>query len=203
MTRAKRGRLSSLDLLPIEAQPFVRDAFRELGDRKRPAEDIRAELNAHLLGIENAKPISRSAFNRKSLFLAEYGANIAHAREIAATFAERFGEDPNSDVGLLINETIKTIIFDVLMNRAMSDDETSMKLLKEAALTLQRLEMAKQSNVRTRVEIEEKIVTKAADVVEESARAAGLTPERARDIRHKVLGLMPPKPAPLPEGKAA
>lgn len=203
MEKAKRGRLSYMDMLPEEARPFVRAAYNALGARDRPAEDIRAELNQHLLGIPDAKPISRSAFNRKSLYLAEYGANIAQGREIAAIFAERFGEDPNSDVGLLINETMKTIILDVLMNRAMSDDETSMKLLKEASLTLQRLEQARHSNARTRVQIEQNIVEKAADVVEESAKAAGLSPEKARDIRYKVLGMMPPANTPQPEGKAA
>jgi hypothetical protein len=123
MAKTRRGRLSSIDLLPEQAEPHVLAALKELRERKKPQQQILAELNAALADY-GIKPISRSAFNRKALWLAAYGRQLEHAREIAAILAERLDEVPAGDVGLLLGETLKTIIFDVL-SRPRSPSATS------------------------------------------------------------------------------
>jgi Protein of unknown function (DUF3486) len=183
---AKRGRLSSMDLLPEDAWPHVREALDALADRKLPQEKIRETFNAHLLAL-GYDPVSRSAFNRKSLSLAKIGENIRQAREMAAIFAEKMDDMPDGDVGMLINEMVKVIIYNMTEDIAAKDIEVGAKLLKEVSLTLHRLEQAGNISVKRRREIELRASAKAADVVEKVAKERGLSAETAEAIKNKVL----------------
>jgi hypothetical protein len=149
MAKGKRGRLSSIDLLPDEARPHVIAAMAALKERQRSQDEIRDELNTHLLALGCA-PISKSAFNRKALWLAGYGEQLTQAREVAAILAEKLNEAPAGDVGLLLNETIKTMVYDVIMEGSLDEESSSIGMLKEAALTLFRLEQARKISVVTR-----------------------------------------------------
>ena len=115
--QGKRGRLSKIDLLPEEAWPHVKAALAHLAAAKRTAESIREELNGHLLAI-GCDPISSSSFNRKSLQLAKIGADISRAREMAAVFAEKLTDMPEGDVGMLINEMCKVILYNMTADAA-------------------------------------------------------------------------------------
>lgn len=183
-----RGRLSSIDLLPDEAFPHVREAIEQLKARKLPQETIRETLNQHLLAL-GLDPVSRAAFNRYSLSLAIQGDRIMRAREIASIFAEKMSDAPTDDIGLLINETIKTLVYDIITAMTLDDEAASMKQLKEAALTLQRLEQAKVHKVAGDVKRKEKLVNDAAEAATVAAKAAGLSEETAEAIKAKILGI--------------
>ncbi len=189
---SKRGRLSSIDLLPEEAHPHVRAAIDALTQRKRPQDDIREELNGHLLAL-GFNPVSRSAFNRKALALSEVGERIRQGREMAAIFAEKMDEAPQGDVGLLINETIKTLVYDVIMDQALSDSSASMKMLKEASITLFRLEQARKISVKVHGEITDRVIEQTSEVVEAAVKERGLSRETAEDIKAKILGIAKPQ----------
>lgn len=185
---AGRGRLSSIDLLPDEATPHVRDAIEALKERKRLQEDIREELNTHLLAL-GLKPISRSAFNRKALQVAAYGRQLIQAREVAAIMAEKLDQAPDSDVGLLLGETIKSLVYDVVMNESLEDGAASVVVLKEASLALQRLERARHTNVRTRSEIEREIAARAIRALDDAADAGKIDIEAAQRAR-QIMGFV-------------
>jgi Protein of unknown function (DUF3486) len=185
---AKRGRLSSIDLLPEEAHPHIRDAIEALTKRMAPQESIREKLNGHLLAL-GLDPISRSAFNRKSLALAKIGENIRAAREMAAVFAEKMDDMPEGDVGMLINETIKVLIYNMTQDIAAMDIEVSAKMLKELSLTLHRLEIAGKVSVARREQIEQRTQAKANQVVDAVAKSRGLSAETAEAIKSKILGI--------------
>jgi Protein of unknown function (DUF3486) len=185
---AKRGRLSSIDLLPEEAHPHIREAIEALNKRERPQDEIRGELNAHLLAL-GCEPISRSAFNRKSLALAKVGEKIRQAREMAAVFAEKLDDMPDGDVGMLINETIKVLIYDLTQNVVSLDVELSAKMLKDISLALHRTEMAGKVSVQRRKQIEDHTHAKANAVVDAVAKERGLSAETAEAIKSKILGI--------------
>lgn len=86
-------------------------------------------------------------FNRKALWLASYGEQMIRAREVAAIMAEKLEEAPQGDVGRLLNETLKTLIFDVLSEASLSDNSASMKMLVQAAEALRDLECAREMSV--------------------------------------------------------
>lgn len=188
-TKRGRGRLSSIDQLPREAEPFVAAAIKALNDHNRTAEDIREELNHHLLGLADCKPVSRSAFGRYSLQLALNGRRIHEAREIAAIFAERMDEIPEGDIGLLLVETIKTMIYDVMMDATLDGESASIKMLVTAAEAVERLEKARNANVRTAKLKRDNFVEDAATAAVEAATKRGLSAETVDQIKHAVLGV--------------
>jgi hypothetical protein len=192
MAIQKRGRLSSIDLLPEQAEPHVLAALKALRERKKPQQQILAELNAALADY-GIRPISRSAFNRKALWLAAYGRQLEHAREIAAIVAEKLDEAPAGDVGLLLGETLKTIIFDVLSEASLSDESASMKMLAQASIALRNLEQARRMSVQTRQKIMTDFVRKAGEAVEKVAEQRGLTAETVEVIKAQILGVRAPE----------
>jgi hypothetical protein len=192
MAKSKRGRLSSIDLLPEQAEPHVLAALKALRERKKPQQQILAELNAALADY-GIKPISRSAFNRKALWLAAYGLRLQHTREIAAIVAEKLDEVPAGDVGLLLGETLKTIIFDVLSEASLSDESASMKMLAQASIALRNLEQARRMSVQTRQKIMTDFVRKAGEAVEKVAEQRGLTAETVEVIKAQILGVRAPE----------
>jgi hypothetical protein len=192
MAKQRRGRLSSIDLLPAQAEPHVLAALKALRERKKPQQQILAELNAALADY-GIRPISRSAFNRKALWLAAYGRQLEHAREIAAIVAEKLDEAPAGDVGLLLGETLKTIIFDVLSEASLSDESASMKMLAQASIALRNLEQARRMSVQTRQKIMTDFVRKAGEAVEKVAEQRGLTAETVEVIKAQILGVRAPE----------
>lgn len=186
--KTRRGRLSSIDLLPEVAEPHVARALADLKKRQKPQAQILDELNASLadLGIQS---ISRSAFNRKALWLASYGEQLTRAREIAAVLAEKLDEAPEGDVGLLLGETLKTLIFDVLSEASLSNCSASMKMLAQAAEALRDLERARELSVKTRSQIMRDFTRKAEAAVDRIAQERGLGRDTVAAIKRQILGI--------------
>jgi hypothetical protein len=187
MAKAHRGRLSSIDLLPEEAEPDIAWAFEEIKARRHPQLQILAELNKRLAD-RGIKGLSKSAFNRKVLWLIGHGEAILRAREIAAVLAEKLEEVPEGDVGLLLNELVKSIVFDILSN-AQITDSVSMNMAVNAAVALDKLENARRLSVGTRDKIAKTFATKAAEAVEKAGAERGLTPETIEAFKTKILGI--------------
>jgi len=188
MAQRGRGRLSSIDTLPEAAEPIVATALQDLRQRKKPQLQILAELNGSLADL-GVKSISKSAFNRKALWLAAYGQQLENAREIAGIMAERLDAAPEGDVGLLLNETIKTIIFDVMSEASISDESPSMKMLHQASESLMALERARKLNVDARKVIEVNFRAKAEEAVDRAAKEKGLSADTVTAIKRAILGI--------------
>lgn len=191
--RRRRGRLSSIDLLPEAAEPAIAEAMQALRERKKPQTQILNELNATLADI-GVKGISKSAFNRKALWLAGYGAQLENAREIAAIVGEKLEEAPEGDVGLLLGETLKTLIFDVLSEASLSKTSPSMIMLSLASKSLANLERARKLSVETRVRIEKDFRKKVLAAVDQAAAAKGLSADTVSSIKRQILGVREPQP---------
>lgn len=185
---ARRRRLSSIDLLPAEAEEDVAWAVSEIKSRNRLQEDIRDELNLRLLA-KGISPISRSAFNRYSLWIAQYSERLTQAREIAAIVAEKISDVPEGDVGLLLNETIKTLVLDVVQESMLSGESPSIKQLYAAAAALEKLERARKSNTDTAVKRAREFVEEAAETAVSVAKEQGLSGAAVDQIRREVLGV--------------
>lgn len=186
--RRGRGRLSSLDLLPEEAEPAVMRAMDALKERKKPQAQILRVLNMELEAI-GAKPISKSAFNRKALWLASYGRQLEQAREIASVWAERLEETPDGDVGMLLGETLKTLIFDVLTEASLSKKSPSMVMLGVASEALRNLEKARELSVNNAVKIKREFYTDAKKAVDRVAKEKGLSKDTVAAIKQQILGV--------------
>lgn len=190
-TRRKgRGRLSSIDLLPEHAEPAVQEALAMLADRSMDQRSILEALNANLAALDPpVAAISKSAFNRYSMRFAVQGRKLAEAREMAGAMAEKMDDLPEGDIGLLLGETIKTLINDVVVDQMLSGESPSIALLKVAAESLKHLEAGRLANAKTAQIAAKDFVRKAADAATDAAIASGLTDETTDSIRQKILGI--------------
>jgi Skp family chaperone for outer membrane proteins len=184
---AGRGRLSSIDLLPDEAQDDIVWACQQLYSRTRSQEDIRFELNDRL-EAKGLEPISRSAFNRKAMRLAAAQRRMQDARAMFEGLSEQFTAEDVDQNTVIIGEFIKTLIVELV------GDESGEKTPKEAmelARAFQATVAAQKISTERRQKIEADFAAKAGKAIEEVAKAKGLTADTVEAIRSKVLGVDP------------
>ena len=122
MAKQGRGRLSSIDLLPPDADPIVAWAFQELKARERLQKDIHEEFNERLDAV-GAGPISMSAFNRHSISIARIARRHEDVRQMTAALTERLEPGQTDDLTIMAAETIKTLVFELLQDEDLKPKE--------------------------------------------------------------------------------
>ena len=194
--KASRGRLSSIDVLPEWADEAKLNAFTALKERKLPQLEILDTFNAELRvaamanGITDPPQISRSAFNRAAVRLALLGRRLEETREIAKVLAPRLDQAGDNSVTLLVAETIKTLIAEMLSNAGeLEATGATAEMLMLTARALTSAEQAKRISSETRKKIEAELNDKAAKAIDQVAKAKGLTRETVDDIKAQILGL--------------
>lgn len=180
-----RGRLSSIDQLPEEAAPDIEWAMGELRERARLQIDILEEFNARLAD-RGIAPISASAFNRHSLRLARIARRLAETRDIAKVLNDRLPAGASDETTVMIAETIKTLIFELLDHEGAN---FTPKATMEMARALQSLVSAQKLSGEARRRLQAEFAAKVDATVDKVAVAAGLSAERAAEIRRDVLGV--------------
>ena len=190
--RAGRGRLSSLDLLPEEAQEDVSWARVELAKDGRTQANILSEFNGRLVdkGIE---PVSKSAFNRASVKLAAMNTRLREARAIFEGVAPQFTAEKVDEQTVVLGEFIKLLIFDLVQNDGASIGTKGAMELASAHLAVIRGQ-AVSADRRRRLEAE--FVEKAGKAVDQVAKQRGLSDELRQDLRRDLFGVAPPAPRP-------
>lgn len=125
---ARRGRLSSLDLLPDEARDDLFWAIGQLNMRERTQADILFELNDRLeaKGIET---VSRSAFNRKAMRLAKRTIQLEERKFIYAGIAERLTPEEIGKSDIVLGEFLKNLIDELLDSEGL-DSRNAMELAR-------------------------------------------------------------------------
>ncbi len=201
--QAKRGRLSVIDQLPEWADEAKVWAFDQLKKRKKAQLDILDEFNKRLKaaafgqGITEPPVISKSAFNRTALRVALLGRRLEETREIAAVLAPKFDQAGDDSVTLMLAETIKTLIAEMLGNAGTLDaDGATAEMLMMTARALTAAEQAKRLSADGRRKVEAEYKSKATAAIEHVAKEKGLSAETVEAIKAKVLGITakPEKP---------
>lgn len=193
-----QDRRSSIDLLPAIATPHVQAALLALTERKRTEADIRDELNNHLLAL-GIDPVSRSAFSRHKLRLMVQGGTIMRAREVAAVFAEKLATTPGADIGLLLGETMKSMIYEAIADMAAMDEMPSAKEMSAMTLSLMRIEAARHMAVKGAVQRKEHLVERVDEAITEATKERGLSSDVVAQLRRDVLGIVKQSVADKPE----
>ncbi|MFN3676172.1 MAG: phage protein Gp27 family protein [Sphingomonas pseudosanguinis] len=183
--RQGRGRLSSLDLLPDEAEPDLVWAVEQLRERTMPANAILDEFNGRLADRGIAK-ISKSAFSRWSVRKAMSFRRIDEARAITADVISGLGTDGADDVTMACAEMLKVAIFEAL------EGELNTKAIMELSRALNSAVAAQKTSAQHREKLEQRVtaqVEEAADRAATVAQEAGLSADRVAQIRRDVLGV--------------
>lgn len=187
--KAGRGRLSSIDLLPPEADPHVQWAAAELLDRDRSQADILFELNDRLEAI-GCEAISSSAFNRYSTRLAATTRELQEMRDLAKAVTERLGPEAADDTTVMLIDLIKSASINVLRQGSLGADDV-MKLSKGLQHAVSAQKISADARRLTQAELKKK-ADKATEAAADGIVAA--TPGANREevlkrIREDVYGI--------------
>lgn len=183
--RQGRGRLSSLDLMPDEAEADIVWALEQLRLREMPQTAILDDFNARLADRGIGK-VSKSAFSRWSVRKAIQFRRLDEVRAITSDVVTGLGTDGADQVTVAIAEMLKVAIYESL--EGSLDPKSIMELSR--ALTSAVSAQKTSADHRRRLEEQAKAtIEQAADTASEAAREAGLSADRVAQIRRDVLGV--------------
>ncbi|TFF20527.1 DUF3486 family protein [Jiella endophytica] len=186
MSRTSRGRLSSIDLLPPEADPIVQWAVEELQARERTQADILFEMNDRLEAI-GCEAISSSAFNRYSTRLAATTRRLQETRDIAKAVTERLGPDRADDITIMLVEMIKSSVYSILETGNV-DTQGVMFLANAVKSALAAQKVSADARRIAHSEMQKKL-DEAAKAVEEVGGEKGFSAETVEAIKARILGV--------------
>jgi hypothetical protein len=186
---AERNRLSTIDLLPAEAEPDVAWAIAELEAGNRHQKDIWAEFNARLAD-RGIGPVSHSTFGRYALRKRRAFARLREVREISTALTNALEPGGDDDLTVAVAQLIKTAAFEVLESGGKFDARD----LESLGKALQATQKAMQSSASRRQADHDQVAKKAGDAVAAIAREAGLSKERIGQLRREFLGIRPSRP---------
>lgn len=194
--KATRGRLSSIDTLPEWADEAKFNAFTALKERKLAQLEILDTFNAELRvaalsnGETEIPEISRSAFNRAALRVSLLGRRLEETRELAAILAPKLDQAGDSSLTLLVAESIKTLISEMLSNAGELDaNSKTAEMLLNLARALQSAEHSKRISTETRKKYESELAEKTSKAVDAVAKSQGLTKDTVDAIKAQILGI--------------
>lgn len=191
--REGRGQLSSIDLLPDEAQDDIVWACEQLDERRRTQTDILFELNDRL-EAKGLAGISKTAFNRFSVKRAMMGRRLAEQRQIFAGLADRFSAADVDQNNVILGEIVKMAISELLQRDAGAlAPKGVMELARAYASTI----AGQKASLERRESAREKTlaaVDAAAQAIEQSRPGVDLSAAVKR-IREEIYGLMTPPAA--------
>lgn len=182
-----KNRLSSIDLVPEEAQDDIVWAIGELNQRQRTQQDILFELNDRL-GTKGVDPISSSAFNRKALKLRAVQIRLDEARHIFTGIADQFTPEKVDKNNIVLGEFIKMLVFELTQADA---SERSPKEAMELARAYHDTVKGQAMSAVRRGKLEEEYRNKTAAAIGAVAKKAGLSKERVEELRDDFLNLKP------------
>lgn len=189
MSKTTRGRGSKIETLPGEVKSLL-DAM--LRDKEYTQQEVLAEVNKQIeeLGLPNDEKISRSGLNRYATKMEQFGKKMRETNAIADAWVQRLGDKPNGQVGNLLIQMTRSMAFDLALTAQENEDEpASIGMLKELALTIQRLEKAASASLQNEKEIRKAFAEEVASKVETLASQRGMTKEDALFWRSEVLGM--------------
>ncbi|PHR20398.1 MAG: hypothetical protein COA37_15305 [Hoeflea sp.] len=167
-----RGRLSSIELLPDEAQPDIVWAGEELRKRDRLQKDILAEFNARLAD-RGIGPVSVGAFSRYSTQLAITTRRIEETHRIVKALGSRLDAASSDDLTMMVAELGKTLVFELLQGAGESG--FSPKDAKELAMAARSFAQAQRASTDRIAALEKEMEGKVEAVTTAMAKQTGLS----------------------------
>lgn len=176
---------SSIEILPADILEQLQALLR---DPRVSQLEATAEINA-ILEQQGHETVSKSAVNRYSMKMADVGKKLQESREVSKMWIGKLGNEPQGEVGKLLNEIIRTIAFNSAMKLTEDDGFVDPKMISHLALAVQRLEAATSINEERDTKIRQKATLDAAEKAEKSLASQGMSKEAIEVIKNQILGL--------------
>lgn len=183
------SRPSTIDLLPTEVRDALHAWLRDPAITQTEATD---RLNSLLAELGAEQQVSRHAVNRYDLKMREVGERLRQSRQVAEAWVGKLGAAPQGQLGHLINETLRTLAFELTMKLADGEltDESMPAIidqLKHLSLSVVRLERAASENVKREAEIRKQAQAEAAKAVEAEAKRQGASATTIDALRQAIM----------------
>jgi hypothetical protein len=182
------GRKSSVDRLP----QHLRARLLEL--LQNPA--VTQEEIADAINSEAGEPlISRKVVNRYAQRMKRFAEKNRQAQQIADAYVEKYGTENRVKLGKVVNEQMRLAVFDLIdqVEEMQADPESTVKdiagVLSSLARSIRDLETAEKLNAERTEAIRKAALAEAAETVETTAKASGLSAQAVDTIKQKILGL--------------
>lgn len=177
------GRRSSIEQLPEQVQEAAHKAIRD-----------GATVDGLVEVIErHGASVSRSAAGRYKKRAEEQMRQFREAQEIAKVWVGKLEEDPNSDVGRLLSEMLRTVAFQTIGQMGADEEGGGLENAPESIMLLSRamkdLASADKLSADRELKIRQETAKAAAGAAEEVAQQQGLSPDATRRIKSKILGV--------------
>jgi len=182
-------RPSTIDLLPLDIKAKLQELLQ---DPRVTQLEATHKINAILEAEGAPERLSKSAINRYAVRMEEIGSKLRQSREVAEMFISKVGAAPQGQVGLLINEMLRSMAFDLSLRLQEAEiNEENMPAVidqvKALALAVQRLEQSATINVKREADIKKTALEDAAKTMETTAKNEGVSAETIQRIRRDVL----------------
>ncbi len=161
----------------------VRDEVNRLIRSGRTIDEIVAKLRE--LGVED---VSRSSVHRHKARYEEQLQRFREAQEVAGVWMAGL-QNPESDVGRLLGEMLKTLAFRTLADLGEVEAGADARELMFLAKALKDLEGAQRLTDERIAKIRAAAKAEAAVAVEQAGKAEGLTAATIDAIKRRVLGV--------------
>lgn len=189
-----RGRLSNIQLLPRECEGIVAWAAQELQNTDRTQTEIYQEFHSKLEALkaeyrgelEFTIP-SFKAFNRYSIRLATFAAEIEQAREMTKAIAQRFDAEGEDDLARMGAMAIKSLVTNIIASRGSKN--IAPKEAAELASALRAAAQAEGVSTTRRQKVEKEFAKDVETAVDAVAKQKGMTAEVAEAIKSQILGV--------------
>lgn len=183
--RPGRGRLSSLEMLPEEADSDLLWLHDELRNGKRPQTAIRDEFNARLADRGIAS-ISKGAFSRYSVRKAREWREYDERLRLSRALVETMGPDGADKMSVAVAERLKMAVDGLLSEGNLGPKEiAALARANRAAVAAQRDAM----DLRRSLEEEQrKKLEEVAASVAEVATKAGISEDTMAEINRRIVG---------------
>lgn len=183
-------RASTIDQLPPDILEQLQALLR---DPRVTQLDATARINA-ILAEKGEEPVSKSAVNRYAVKMDQVGERLRQSRAVAEMWIAKLGASPQGQVGLLINETLRTLAFDLtlkLQEGELTDENMPAVIdnLKHLSLSVMRLEKAASENVKREQEIKKQAAEELTKRAEGEAQGGTITVDELRRITREAYGV--------------
>lgn len=176
------GRRSSVSRLPPEIRSqldrWIRDGSATLDELVEALRDLGPE----------GETVSRSALHRYRQRMEQVGAKLRAAGEVSRVWVEELGESPDGDVGQLVQQLLSTVAMNAAMG-ALEDDEDGgidARDLHFLARAVKDIESSRKTWVEREQKVRELVKARAAEVVQQEGRRAGISEDTVRRIEEEL-----------------
>jgi len=179
------GKKSKVDRLPVAARNYLNDLLRDPANSQREMTEL---VNKQLVELGLEPVMTQGSINRYAARMNKIGSKLMQSREVAELWVSKMGSAPSGKLGLMLNEIIGTLAFDLSLDLSENPEENVdrhklAKTLKDMAQLVKTLEEASQVNEKRTAKLIRDAKLEAAEAIEKECVKKGLSSDAVKTFR--------------------